>query len=73
VVGFLPPNDARVVGTLEAIRRDLSVDGLIKRYATELEGVDGLPAGEGVFLPCTFWLADNLVMMGRYSEAQDIF
>jgi GH15 family glucan-1,4-alpha-glucosidase len=73
LVGFLPPNDARVAGTLEAIRRELSVDGLIKRYSTELEEVDGLPAGEGAFLPCTFWLADNLAMMGRYDEAREIF
>ena len=73
LVGFLPPNDARVIGTLEAIRHELSIDGLIKRYSTESEGVDGLPAGEGAFLPCTFWLVDNLVMMGRYAEAQEIF
>ncbi|MBV8452274.1 MAG: glycoside hydrolase family 15 protein [Deltaproteobacteria bacterium] len=73
LVGFLPPNDERVTGTLEAIRQKLSVDGLIKRYSTESEGVDGLPAGEGAFLPCTFWLVDNLVMMGRYAEAQEIF
>jgi GH15 family glucan-1,4-alpha-glucosidase len=73
LVGFLPASDARVVGTLEAIQRDLSVDGFIKRYSTEAEEVDGLPAGEGVFLPCTFWLIDNLVMMGRYEEARAIF
>jgi GH15 family glucan-1,4-alpha-glucosidase len=73
LVGFLPPDDARVIGTLEAIHRELSVDGLIRRYSTEREGVDGLPAGEGAFLPCTFWLVDNLVMMGRYREAQEIF
>jgi GH15 family glucan-1,4-alpha-glucosidase len=73
LVGFLPPHDARVIGTVEAIRHQLSVDGLIKRYSTTPEEVDGLPAGEGVFLPCTFWLADNLVMMGRQDEAQRIF
>ena len=73
LVGFLPPGDARVIGTLEAIRRELSVDGLIKRYSTRPDGVDGLPAGEGAFLPCTFWLVDNLVMLGRYGEAREIF
>jgi len=73
LVGFLPPDDARVIGTLEAIRHELSVDGLIQRYSTEREGVDGLPAGEGAFLPCTFWLVDNLVMMGRHQEARKIF
>jgi GH15 family glucan-1,4-alpha-glucosidase len=73
LVGFLPPNDARVVGTLEAIRRDLSTDGLIRRYSTEDEGVDGLPAGEGVFLPCTLWFVDNLVLMGQEAEARRLF
>jgi GH15 family glucan-1,4-alpha-glucosidase len=72
LVGFLAPDDARVIGTLEAIRCELSADGFIKRYSTE-DGVDGLPAGEGVFLPCTFWFVDNLVMMGRYGEAREIF
>ncbi|SRR5579875_1140706 len=73
LVGFLPPNDARVVGTLEAIRRGLSNDGLIKRYSTEDDGVDGLPAGEGAFLPCTLWFVDNLVLMGQDEEARKIF
>ncbi|HJU11894.1 MAG TPA: glycoside hydrolase family 15 protein, partial [Candidatus Binataceae bacterium] len=73
LVGFLPPDDARVIGTLEAVRRELSVDGLIQRYTTERGGVDGLPAGEGAFLPCTFWLVDNLVIMGRYEEARASF
>ena len=73
LVGFLPPNDPRVVGTLEAVGRELSVDGLIKRYSTEREGVDGLPAGEGAFLPCSLWFADNLVLMGRHEEARAIF
>jgi GH15 family glucan-1,4-alpha-glucosidase len=73
LVGFLPPGDARVVGTLEAIRRELSVDGLIQRYSPKRDGVDGLPGGEGAFLSCTFWLIDNLVMMGRYGEAREIF
>jgi GH15 family glucan-1,4-alpha-glucosidase len=73
LVGFLPPDDARVIGTVEAIRRELSVDGLVQRYSTEHNPIDGLPAGEGAFLPCTFWLVDNLVMMGRYAEARSIF
>jgi GH15 family glucan-1,4-alpha-glucosidase len=73
LVGFLPATDPRVVGTLEAIRRELSTDGLIMRYSSEQGKVDGLPPGEGAFLPCTFWLADNLVMMGRHDEAREVF
>jgi GH15 family glucan-1,4-alpha-glucosidase len=78
LVGFLPATDPRVTGTLEAIKRELSVDGLIQRYTTEKRSggkseVDGLPTGEGAFLPCTFWMADNLVMMGRHDEAREIF
>src|SRR5262249_10579850 len=72
LVGFLPISDPRVVGTIEAVRRELTVDGLIRRY-TEHEGVDGLPPGEGVFLPCTFWLVDCLAAMGRDEEAHQIF
>jgi GH15 family glucan-1,4-alpha-glucosidase len=71
-VGFLPPDDPRVVGTVEAIRRELAVDGFVLRYRTE-EGVDGLAGGEGAFLPCTFWLADALALMGRRDEAAEIF
>jgi GH15 family glucan-1,4-alpha-glucosidase len=73
LVGFLPANDPRVVGTVEAIQRDLMDEGLVRRYATDDPGVDGLPPGEGAFLPCTFWLVDNLAMMGRYDEARAIF
>jgi GH15 family glucan-1,4-alpha-glucosidase len=74
LVGFLPASDPRVAGTVAAIQRDLLVDGLVMRYATgSAIGVDGLPPGEGAFLPCTFWLADNLAMMGRYAEARAIF
>jgi GH15 family glucan-1,4-alpha-glucosidase len=72
-VGFLPATDPRVIGTVEAIQRDLMDDGLVRRYSTDIPGVDGLPPGEGVFLPCTFWLADNLAMMHRYDEARAIF
>jgi GH15 family glucan-1,4-alpha-glucosidase len=73
LVGFLPATDPRVIGTVEAIQRDLMDDGLVRRYSTDIPGVDGLPPGEGVFLPCTFWLADNLAMMHRYDEARAIF
>src|SRR5579863_299724 len=72
LVGFLPANDPRVTSTVAAIQRELVVDGLVRRYATEA-GVDGLPPGEGAFLACSFWLADNLVLSGRYSEARDLF
>jgi GH15 family glucan-1,4-alpha-glucosidase len=72
MVGFLPPDDPRVVDTVEAIQRELVSGGLVLRYRTE-SNVDGLPAGEGVFLPCSFWLVDNLIMMGRRDEAQRLF
>ena len=71
-VGFLPPEDPRVVGTVEAIKRELTRDGFVLRYRTEA-GVDGLAGGEGTFLPCTFWLADALALMGRRDEAAEIF
>ena len=72
ITGFLPANDPRVISTLEAIRRELTVDGLVQRYRTH-EGIDGLPPGEGVFLACSFWLADNLCMQGRWDEAHELF
>jgi GH15 family glucan-1,4-alpha-glucosidase len=71
-VGFLPPDDPRIVGTVEAIQRELMSDGLVARYQTR-PGIDGLPPGEGAFLACSFWLADNLVMMGRVEEAKALF
>jgi GH15 family glucan-1,4-alpha-glucosidase len=71
-VGFLPGDDPRVVGTIEAIRRELYQDGFVVRYETE-EGNDGLPAGEGAFLPCSFWLADALAMAGRRDEARTLY
>ena len=70
--GFLPAQDPRVLSTVEAIRRDLTVDGLVLRYRTS-ESLDGLPPGEGVFLACSFWLADNLCMQGRWDEARALF
>jgi GH15 family glucan-1,4-alpha-glucosidase len=72
ITGFLPCTDPRVISTLEAIRRELTVDGLVRRYRTERAG-DGLPPGEGVFLACSFWLADNLCMQRRWDEAGELF
>jgi GH15 family glucan-1,4-alpha-glucosidase len=72
ITGFLPPTDPRVKGTIEAIRRDLCDDGFVLRYRTS-RALDGLPPGEGVFLPCSFWLADNLCMAGRGAEARALF
>lgn len=72
LVGFLPPEDPRVRGTVEAIQRELCRDGLVHRYDTR-EVVDGLPPGEGVFLACSFWLADNLALRGQEAEAREMF
>jgi GH15 family glucan-1,4-alpha-glucosidase len=72
LVGFLPPNDPRMIGTVAAIERRLLVDGFVMRYDTG-EVVDGLPPGEGAFLACSFWLADNYVLQGRITEARDLF
>jgi GH15 family glucan-1,4-alpha-glucosidase len=71
-VGFLPPDDPRVVSTVEAIRRELVEDGLVLRYRPE-DTPDGLAGGEGTFLVCSFWLADALTMMGRLDEAEALF
>ncbi|HEY1722979.1 MAG TPA: glycoside hydrolase family 15 protein [Magnetospirillaceae bacterium] len=70
-VGFLPIDDPRVKGTIAAIERELVVDGFVLRYRTE-SGADGLPAGEGVFLPCSFWLADAYQQQGRQKDADTI-
>jgi GH15 family glucan-1,4-alpha-glucosidase len=72
LVGFLPAGDPRVLGTVAAIEHDLLRDGSVIRYRTET-GVDGLPAGEGAFLLCTFWLADNYSLTGRTDDARRIF
>jgi GH15 family glucan-1,4-alpha-glucosidase len=72
LVGFLPPTDERVQGTVEAIERRLMVDGLVLRYDTRATD-DGLPAGEGAFLACSFWLADDLVLLGRTDDARRLF
>jgi GH15 family glucan-1,4-alpha-glucosidase len=67
-VGFLPIDDPRVTGTIAAIERDLMIDGLVMRYRSE-SGADGLPAGEGVFIPCSFWLVDAYQRQGRQGDA----
>jgi GH15 family glucan-1,4-alpha-glucosidase len=72
LVGFLPCRDPRVRGTIDAVRRDLTWDGLVLRYRSE-QNVDGLPAGEGVFLPCSFWLVDCLELIGEHEEAHALF
>jgi GH15 family glucan-1,4-alpha-glucosidase len=74
LVGFLPAADPRVVSTVAAIRRELSVEGLLLRYLPEDGGpVDGLPPGEGVFLPCSFWLTSVLALQGEEDEARELF
>jgi GH15 family glucan-1,4-alpha-glucosidase len=72
LVGFLPPDDERVAGTVDAIMRELYVDGFVLRYDSG-EADDGLPPGEGAFLPCSFWLADCLAMLGREEESRALF
>jgi GH15 family glucan-1,4-alpha-glucosidase len=72
LVGFLPPTDPRVAGTVAAIERELVREGFVLRYLTQ-DVIDGLPPGEGVFLLCTFWLADAYALMGRRDEAQALF
>jgi len=74
LVGFLPATDRRMRGTVAAIERELTPDGLVLRYTSDnAEAVDGLPAGEGTFLACSFWLADNLALMGRHDQARELF
>jgi GH15 family glucan-1,4-alpha-glucosidase len=72
LVGFLPAHDERIRATVTAIAKGLTVDGLVLRYRTE-GAADGLPAGEGVFLPCSFWLAGVLALQGKHDEAQELF
>jgi GH15 family glucan-1,4-alpha-glucosidase len=72
LVGFLPPADPRVAGTVEAVQRELLHDGFVRRYSTTTD-VDGLPVGEAAFLVCTLWLADNLALLGRSGEARRLF
>jgi GH15 family glucan-1,4-alpha-glucosidase len=73
LVGFLPASDERVQGTVDAIQRTLLRDGFVVRYLTDESSVDGLPPGEGVFLPCSFWLVDCLELLGRHDEAHALF
>jgi GH15 family glucan-1,4-alpha-glucosidase len=75
LVGFLPPDDPRMIGTVAAIERTLVRDGFVQRYLhdEQTQAIDGLPPGEGAFLPCTFWLADNFALQGRLDEAREIF
>ncbi|MFC9735802.1 glycoside hydrolase family 15 protein [Streptomyces roseolus] len=72
-VGFLPPDDPRVVGTVDAVRAELTHRGLVRRYTPDSGAVDGLPGQEGTFLVCSFWLADALRMTGRPREARELF
>jgi len=71
-LGFLPADDPRVLGTIASIQRELTEDGLVKRYQTTGSG-DGLPGGEGLFLACSFWLVDALHLAGRQHQAQRLF
>jgi len=73
LVGFLPASDARIRGTIEAVERELLQDGFVLRYRTHTNDVDGLPPGEGVFLPCSFWLVDCYELLGRHDEAYRLF
>ena len=72
VVGFLPPDDPRIRSTVKQIERHLVVDGLVLRYDSAATD-DGLPPGEGAFLACSFWLADNYVLQGRFDDARELF
>ncbi|MGF6723941.1 GH15 family glucan-1,4-alpha-glucosidase [Paraburkholderia sp. GAS41] len=71
-VGFLPPSDPRIIGTLAATEKYLLRDGFVMRYRTT-EVDDGLPPGEGTFLACSFWMVDNLAMQGRVAEAEEMY
>jgi GH15 family glucan-1,4-alpha-glucosidase len=72
LVGFLPPHDPRIRGTLKAVQAQLSSDGFLLRYRPE-QALDGLPVGEGTFLPCSFWLVDALALDGRHNQATELF
>ncbi len=75
-VGFLPPDDARVIGLIDAVQGELTADGFVLRYSATPQArgsVDGLKGVEGAFLPCSFWLADALAMAGRTDEARELF
>ncbi|MDB5368172.1 MAG: glucoamylase [Rhodospirillales bacterium] len=71
-IGFLPIDDPRITGTIDAIEKRLVVDGFVLRYDTG-RTLDGLPPGEGAFLACSFWLVDAMTMQGRIDEATELF
>ncbi|MEN3541414.1 glycoside hydrolase family 15 protein, partial [Microbispora sp. ZYX-F-249] len=74
IVGFLPPDDPRVTGTITAVERELMTDGFVLRYpVAEDNPVDGLPGGEGAFLACSFWLAEARALTGRHHDAVQLF
>jgi GH15 family glucan-1,4-alpha-glucosidase len=74
LVGFIDACDERMVATAEAIRRELTVDGLVQRYRPHRDGaVDGIPEGEGVFLACSFWMVEVLALQGRHDDAREMF
>jgi GH15 family glucan-1,4-alpha-glucosidase len=73
LIGFLPAADPRIRSTIEAVERELLQDGFVLRYRTQEAGVDGLPPGEGVFLPCSFWLANCYELLDRHEEAHELF
>jgi GH15 family glucan-1,4-alpha-glucosidase len=72
LVGFLPASDPRVIGTVQAIERHLMWNGFVRRYDTK-EHIDGLPPSEGVFVACSYWLADNYELQGRHDDARRLF
>jgi GH15 family glucan-1,4-alpha-glucosidase len=72
-VGFLPPDDPRVIGTVDAVQRELVKDGFVMRYIPDADAADGLPPGEGAFIACSFWLVETLALIGRADEAKELF
>ena len=72
-MGFLPPDDPRSIGTVEAVQRELVKDGFVMRYIPDANAADGLPPGEGAFLACSFWLVNDLALIGRRKEAEALF
>jgi GH15 family glucan-1,4-alpha-glucosidase len=73
MMGFLPPDDPRAIGTVEAVQRELVKDGFVMRYIPDAKAADGLPPGEGAFLACSFWLVNDLALIGRKKEAEELF
>jgi GH15 family glucan-1,4-alpha-glucosidase len=73
IMGFLPPDDPRSIGTVEAVQRELVKDGFVMRYIPDKDAADGLPPGEGAFLACSFWLVSDLALIGRNPEAEVLF